>query len=78
MLGTNRKRTALISIGLFFRIIFFKEFKDVIPFLDYLPLLITCIAMAWLIDGGLEMRETYRQEQMDRALRKLVEEKTGK
>lgn len=72
-MDTNIKRTAIITAVLFVALVLFKEYRDVIPFLEYLPLLLVCGSVAWFMDMSIQMREDRKQEQMDRALRKLAD-----
>lgn len=71
-MDTNIKRTIILTLILFVGIIFYKEFKDVIPYLNYLPLLVFCASIAWFIDLSIQMREDRKKEAMDKALRKLA------
>lgn len=71
-MDTNIKRTIILTLILFVGIVFYKEFKDVIPYLQYLPLLVFCASIAWFMDMSIQMREDRKKEQMDKALRKLA------
>lgn len=71
-MDTNIKRTIILTLILFVGIIFYKEFKDVIPYLTYLPLLVFCASIAWFMDLSIQMREDRKKEAMDKALRKLA------
>ena len=71
-MDTNIKRTIILTLTLFVGIVLYKEFKYVIPYLDYLPLLVFCGSIAWFMDLSIQMREDRKKEEMEKALRKLA------